>query len=235
MIRWLRERCPRARSSCGREGAHYRSPFERRIVDVGVDDDPDCGQLLANPCSDIGGPLLVLIRWCQANAMRNAGFFPSISAPAIAGVLERSGLDPDIEGLTLRVLDRLRRLGRCSVASGAGLPVCPGDFFWLVADRVLLNVDTALDRASHVLGHTRWSDDFLLSARPGAEGAALRRLATCADENGFRLNARKTRVFSSWEDYQTRNLASEHESVNDLIAVHRKGGRSRKSRCFWRP
>ena len=151
-------------------------------------------------------------------------FFPSISAPAIAGVLERSGLDPDIEGLTLRVLDRLRRLGRCSVASGAGLPVCPGDFFWLVADRVLLNVDTALDRASHVLGHTRWSDDFLLSARPGAEGAALRRLATCADENGFRLNARKTRVFSSWQDYQTRNLASEHESVNDLIAVHRKGG-----------
>ena len=151
-------------------------------------------------------------------------FFPSISAPAIAGVLERSGLDPDMEGLTLRALDRLRRLGRGSAASGAGLPVCPGDFFWLVADRVLLNVDTALARAPHLVEHTRWSDDFLLSARPGAEGAALRRLAMCAGDNGFRLNARKTRLFSSWQDYQARNLASEHESVNDLIAVHRNGG-----------
>ena len=150
-------------------------------------------------------------------------FFPSIPAPAVAGILERSGLDPHIEGLIPGVLDRLRQLGRCSAAPGAGLPVCPGDFFWIVADRVLLNVDRALDRASHVLGHTRWSDDFLLSARPGAERAALRRLAMCADDNGFRLNARKTRVFSSWQDYQTRNLASEHESVNDLIAVHRKG------------
>ena len=151
-------------------------------------------------------------------------FFPSIPAPAIAGVLERSGLDPDVEGLTLRVLDRLRKLGRCSAASGAGLPVCPGDFFWLVADRVLLDLDTALERAAHVVGHTRWSDDFLLSATPGAERAALRRLAMCAGDNGFRLNARKTRVFSSWQDYQTHNLASEHESVNDLIAVHRNGG-----------
>ncbi len=151
-------------------------------------------------------------------------FFPSIPSPSIAGVLERSGLDPDVEGLTLRVLDRLRKLGRRSAASGAGLPVCPGDFFWLVADRVLRDVDTALDRAPHVVGHTRWSDDFLLSAAPGAERAALRRLAMCAGDNGFRLNARKTRVFSSWQDYQTRNLASEHESVNDLIAVHRNGG-----------
>ena len=151
-------------------------------------------------------------------------FFPSIPAPAIASVLERSGLDPDIEGLTLRVLDRLRKLGCRSAASAAGLPVCPGDFFWLVADRVLLNVDTALDRTPHVVGHTRWSDDFLLSATPGAEGAALRRLTMCAGDNGFRLNAQKTRAFSSWQDYQTRNLASEHESVNDLIAVHRNGG-----------
>ena len=151
-------------------------------------------------------------------------FFPSIPSPSIAGVLERSGLDPDVEGLTLRVLDRLRKPGRGSAASGAGLPVCPGDFFWLVADRVLLDIDTALERAPHVVGHTRWSDDFLLSARPGAEGAALRHLAMCAGDNGFRLNARKTRVFSSWQDYQTRNLASEHESVNDLIAVHRNGG-----------
>ena len=151
-------------------------------------------------------------------------FFPSISPPAIAGVLERSGLDPHIERLTTGVIERLRKLGRCSATPGAGLPVCPGDFFWLVADRVLVNVDTALDQASNVLGHTRWSDDFLLSASPGAERAALRRLAMCAGDNGFRLNARKTRVFSSWQDYQTRNLASEHESVNDLIAVHRNGG-----------
>ena len=151
-------------------------------------------------------------------------FFPSIPARSIAGVLERSGLDPDVEELTLRVLDRLRKLGRCSAASGAGLPVCPGDFFWFVADRALLDVDAALERASHVVGHTRWSDDFLLSARPGAEREVLHRLATCADDNGFRLNARKTRVFSSWQDYQTRNLAPEHESVNDLIAVHRNGG-----------
>ena len=150
-------------------------------------------------------------------------FFPSISPPAIAGVLERSGLDPHIEGLTSGVLDRLRKLGR-SATPGAGLPVCPGDFFWLVADRVLVNVDTALDQASNVLGHTRWSDDFLLSARPGTQRAALRRLAMCASDNGFRLNARKTRVFSSWRDYQTRSLAAEHESVNDLIAVHRNGG-----------
>lgn len=151
-------------------------------------------------------------------------FFPSIPVPAIAGILERSGLDPHIEWLTTGVLDRLRKLGRCSATPGAGLPVCPGDFFWLVADRVLVNVDTALDRASNVLGHTRWSDDFLLSARPGAERAALRRLAMCAGDNGFKLNARKTRVFSSWQGYQARNLASEHESVNDLIAVHRNGG-----------
>ena len=151
-------------------------------------------------------------------------FFQSIPAPAVAGVLKRSGLDPHIEGLTTGVLDRLRKLGRRSAAPGAGLPVCPGDFFWLVADRVLVNVDTALDRASNVLGHTRWSDDFLLSARPGAERAALRRLARCAGDDGFKLNARKTRVFSSWQDYQTRHLASEHESVNDLIAVHRNGG-----------
>ncbi len=151
-------------------------------------------------------------------------FFPSISAPAIAGVLARSGLDPDIEGLTLRVLDRLRGLGRCSAEPGAGLPVCPGDFFWLVADRALLDVDAEIERAAYVVGHTRWSDDFLLSAGPGAEHEALHHLATCAGDNGFRLNARKTRVFSSWQDYQTRNLASEHESVNDLIAVHRKGG-----------
>ena len=47
-------------------------------------------------------------------------FFPSIPARSIAGVLERSGLDPDVEELTLRVLDRLRKLGRCSAASGAG-------------------------------------------------------------------------------------------------------------------
>ena len=151
-------------------------------------------------------------------------FFPSIPARSIAGVLERSGLDPDIEGLTLRVLDRLRGLGRCSAEPGAGLPVCPGDFFWLVADRALLDVDAEIERAAYVVGHTRWSDDFLLSARPGAEREALHRLATCAGDNGFRLNARKTRVFSSWQDYQTRNLASEHESVNDLIAVHRNGG-----------
>lgn len=151
-------------------------------------------------------------------------FFPSIPVPAIAGILERSGLDPHIEWLTTGVLDRLRKLGRCSATPGAGLPVCPGDFFWLVADRVLVNVDTALDRASNVLGHTRWSDDFLLSARPGTQRAALRRLAMCAGDNGFRLNARKTRVFSSWRDYQTRSLAAEHESVNDLIAVHRNGG-----------
>ena len=151
-------------------------------------------------------------------------FFPSIPAPAIAGVLERSGLDPDIEGLTLRVLDRLRRLGRCSAASGAGLPVCPGDFFWLVADRALLDVDAALERAAYVVGHTRWSDDFLLSARPGAEREALHHLAKCAGDSGLKLNARKTRVFSSWQDYQARNLASEHESVNDLIAVNRNGG-----------
>ena len=151
-------------------------------------------------------------------------FFPSISASAIAGVLERSDLDPHIEGLTKGVLDRLRKLARRSAAPGAGLPVCPGDFFWLVADRVLVNVDTALDGASNVLGHTRWNDDFLLSARPGAERAALRRLAMCAGDNGFKLNARKTRVFSSWRDYQTRHLASEHESVNDLIAVHRNEG-----------
>ena len=151
-------------------------------------------------------------------------FFQSISAPAIAGVLERSGLDPDIEGLTSGVLDRLRKLGRCSVGPGAGLPVCPGDLFWLVADRALLDVDAALDRAPHVVGHTRWSDDFLLSARPGGEREALHHLATCASDSGFKLNPRKTRVFSSWQDYQARNLASEHESVNDLIAVHRKGG-----------
>ena len=151
-------------------------------------------------------------------------FFPSISPPAIAGILQRSGLDPHIEGLTTGVLDRLRKLGRRSATPGAGLPVCPGDFFWLVADRVLVNVDTALDRASNVLGHTRWSDDFFLSARPGAERAALHGLAMCAGDNGFRLNARKTRVFSSWQDYQARNLVSEQESVNDLIAVHRNGG-----------
>ncbi len=150
-------------------------------------------------------------------------FFPSISAPAITRVLERSGLGPDIEGLTSGVLERLRTLGRGSPSSAAGLPVCPGDFFWLVADRVLLNVDTALERAPDMLGHTRWIDDFFLSARPDSELAALRRLAMCARHHGFRLNARKTRVFSSWQDYQTRNLASEHESVNDLIAVHRNG------------
>lgn len=151
-------------------------------------------------------------------------FFPSIPAPAIATILKRSGLDPHIEGLTTGVLDRLRELGCCTATPGVGLPVCPGDFFWLVADRALLNVDAALERASPVLRHTRWSDDFLLSARPGAEREALHRLAMCASDNGFRLNARKTRVFSSWRDYQTRNLAAEHESVNDLIAVHRHEG-----------
>ena len=45
----------------------------------------------------------------------------------------------------------------------------------------------------------------------------------CARHNGFQLNGRKTRMFSSWQDYQARNLVSEHESVNDLIAVHRNG------------
>ena len=150
-------------------------------------------------------------------------FFPSIPAPTIADALARGGLDPDIEELTLSVLDRLRTLGRGSPSHGAGLPVCPGDFFWLVADRVLLTIDTALEQAPEVLGHTRWSDDFLLSARPGTERAALRRLDMCARHHGVQLNDRKTRMFSSWQDYQARNLVSEHESASDLIAVHRNG------------
>ena len=151
-------------------------------------------------------------------------FFPSIPAPAIGGVLARGGLDPDIEKLTLSVLNRLLTLGRGSPSHGAGLPVCPGDFFWLVADRVLRSVDTTLERAPDILGHTRWSDDFLLSAKPGTERAALRRLDMCARHHGFQLNGYKTRIFSSWQDYQARNLVSQHESVNDLIAVHRNGG-----------
>ena len=150
-------------------------------------------------------------------------FFPSIAAPAIARVLGRGGLDPDIEELTINLLNRLRTFGRRSPSHGAGLPVCPGEFFWLVADRVLLNIDAALERAPDILGHTRWTDDFLLSARPSTERAALHQLDMCARHNGFQLNGRKTRMFSSWQDYQARNLVSEHQSVNDLIAVHRNG------------
>ena len=123
--------------------------------------------------------------------------------------------------MTLSVLGRLRTIGRGSPSHDPGLPVCPGDFFWLVADWVLLNIDTALERASDVQAHTRWSDDFLLSARPGTERAALRQLDMCARHQGFRLNGCKTHMFSSWQDYQARNLVPEHESVNDLIAVHR--------------
>ena len=151
-------------------------------------------------------------------------FFPSITGPAISGVLASGGLDRDIEKLTLSVLDRLRTLGHGSSSNGAGLPVCPGDFFWLVADRVLRTVDTTLERAPDVLGHTRWSDDFLLSASSGTECAVLHRLDMCARHHGFQLNGCKTRIFSSWQDYQARSLVTAHESVNDLIAVHRKGG-----------
>ena len=150
-------------------------------------------------------------------------FFPSIPAPAVARVLGRGGLDPDIKELTINLLDRLRTLGGRSPSHSAGLPVCPGEFFWLVADRVLFNMDAALERAPDVVGHIRWTDDFLLSARPGAERAALHRLEMCARHNGFQLNGRKTRMFSSWHDYQARNLVSEHECLNDLIAVHRNG------------
>jgi hypothetical protein len=150
-------------------------------------------------------------------------FFPSIAAPAIARVLGRGGLDPDIEELTINLLNRLRTFGRRSPSHGAGLPVCPGEFFWLVADRVLLNIDAALERAPDILGHTRWTDDFLLSARPSTERAALHQLDMCARHNGFQLNGRKTRMFSSWQDYQARSLVSEHQSVNDLIAVSPNG------------
>ena len=196
---------------------------------ISVFEDPRSGRLaVANPYEAWSSAIRTWTRkeLASGHVVISAdieAFFPSIPARAIAGVLGRGGLDSDIEELTINVLDRLRTFGRGSPSHGAGLPVCPGDFFWLVADRVLLNIDAALERAPDVLGHTRWSDDFLVSARPGTERAALHRLDMCARHNGFQLNGRKTRMFSSWQDYQERNLVSEHESVNDLIAVHRNG------------
>ena len=220
---------PDAHTATLLQAVTHRLQRPKATTTMSVSEDPHSGGLaVANPyeawCSAIRTWTRKELASGQVVICADVqNFFPSIPAPAIARVLGRGGLDPDIKELTINLLDRLRTLGGCSPLHRAGLPVCPGEFFWLVADRVLLNIDAALERAPDVVGHTRWTDDFLLSARPGAERAALHRLDMCARHNGFQLNGHKTRMFSSWQDYQARNLVSEHECVNDLIAVYRNG------------
>ena len=134
----------------------------------------------------------------------------------------------------LRLLDAIHDHCQIQGRQTKGLPVCPADFFWLIADLVLWPLDREIRRSPHVMRYARWVDDLFISTTPSHLEQVTARIEAAAAGLGFALNSTKTRIFSSSEQFRKESHVAEHDLVSHLFATADRGLRAPRAETLIR-
>ncbi len=150
-------------------------------------------------------------------------YFGSVADLQIKAALRRVGLEHRIIDDVLLLLNKLNALPGPKGSERSGIPIAPDEFFWLISDLVLGPVDAEVRKCPAILAHMRWVDDYFLSTNSGMEYRAVEQLISALAQHGYSINADKTRIFSSVEQFEQATLAREHRIITDLFRISAGG------------
>src|SRR5207249_4707711 len=146
-------------------------------------------------------------------------YFPNIRSEHVGAALKAHGVHASTVTAAASLIDRINAALDSTGAARQGLPVCPLDFFWLVGDLVLVDVDRAI-AAQAFVRHMRWLDDFFVSVPASAVDRASTAIEAILRAAGFTLNREKQRVFSTRQEFRTLSADDAHELLNQAASIN---------------
>ncbi len=120
---------------------------------------------------------------------------------------------------TLELVQTIRRLADHDGHRFRGLPVCPDELFFLVADLVLATVDECIRREAGAVDYVRWVDDLYVAIPHRRLEACLESITHILGKDGFRLSPAKTCRLTTLRAFQQHWFENEHSELDRLGAA----------------
>ncbi|MBT4094721.1 MAG: RNA-directed DNA polymerase [Nitrospinaceae bacterium] len=144
-------------------------------------------------------------------------YYGSISEDKIENALKKTTVDFEDQNMILSIIKDMNTTPYHLSKSRQGLPIAPNDFFWIIADLVLAEIDREIQDVPGVLSYARWIDDFFISVKPINSSFILNKVESIFKSYAFTLNTEKTTELISNSMFDREYFTKEHNIIDTLF------------------